>query len=114
MNKKRLKEISNYRNDMILHNFYYEINQKRLAKASGKINYKKRMQLQKKATPKWANKFFIKEIYDLAKLRSKIFNKQFEVDHVIPINSKKVCGLHVENNLQILEKAQNRIKSNKF
>lgn len=68
----------------------------------------------KQATPQWANKFFMKEIYSLAKLRSKLFSIEFHVDHVIPLNGKDVCGLHVENNLQIISRKHNMIKSNHY
>jgi 5-methylcytosine-specific restriction endonuclease McrA len=37
----------------------------------------------------------------------------FEVDHVIPLNGKDVCGLHTPTNLQVLTKTQNRSKGNK-
>jgi hypothetical protein len=62
--------------------------------------------------PAWANKFFISEIYELAALRTKMLGIKFEVDHIVPVKSKRVCGLHVENNLQILTKLENRAKGN--
>lgn len=37
-----------------------------------------------------------------------------EVDHIIPITHERVCGLHVPENLQMLTRTQNAMKSNKF
>ena len=68
-----------------------------------------------KATPGWANKFFIKEIYDLASRRTKLKSggyEQWDVDHIVPLNSPLVCGLHVEHNLQIIPRFENQAKSN--
>lgn len=58
------------------------------------------------ATPAWADLEKIKEIY---------INRpdNMHVDHIYPLNSDWVCGLHVENNLQYLTKEENLVKSNK-
>lgn len=69
---------------------------------------------QRGATPKWANKFFIEEAYRLAQLRTKMFGFKWHVDHIVPLRSRLVCGLHVENNLQILPEGDNLKKANKF
>jgi hypothetical protein len=67
----------------------------------------KRRALQLKATPKFANLNKIKEIY-------KNCPKGYHVDHIVPLNSKLVCGLHVEWNLQYLTPSANLSKSNKL
>lgn len=59
------------------------------------------------ATPPWIDKNYIedmKQIYASA--------GQNEVDHVVPLSSPIVCGLHVPWNLQHLPPKTNGIKSN--
>lgn len=65
------------------------------------------------ATPAWANEFFISEAYDLAARRTKATGFKWHVDHVVPLQSKLVCGLHVENNLQVIPATVNLSKHNK-
>lgn len=72
----------------------------------------RRRATKKKATPSWANEFFIQEIYHLSNLRTRTTGVSWEVDHIVPLNSKLVCGLHVENNLQVIPESYNRRKSN--
>lgn len=64
------------------------------------------------ATPAWANEFFIEEIYDLAQRRTKATGFKWHVDHVVPLQSKLVCGLHVEHNLQVIPATVNLRKHN--
>ena len=67
-----------------------------------------------KATPKWANSFFIEEAYRLAKLRTKIMGFPWHVDHIVPLKSPLVCGLHVHNNLQVIPAVRNLSKNNRY
>lgn len=69
---------------------------------------KKKRELTKRATPSWVDMDRIKEIYILAK------HLKMSVDHIIPINSDTVCGLHVPWNLQIITIQQNSRKHTKY
>lgn len=64
------------------------------------------------ATPAWANHFFIGEVYDLARLRTKATGFVWHVDHIVPLKGKNVCGLHVEYNLQVIPAIENYRKNN--
>ena len=69
------------------------------------------------ATPKWANKFFIEEIYDLARRRTLLKSgghAKWHVDHIVPLKSDLVCGLHIEHNLQVIPSEINFRKQNKY
>lgn len=75
---------------------------------------RKRNACVKRATPIWLEKEqikFMKSMYLNARILSKYFQAQCEVDHIIPIQSKLVSGLHVPWNLQIVTKEYNQRKS---
>jgi hypothetical protein len=65
-----------------------------------------------KASPIWRNQFFIDEIYHLAKIRSKATGIKWHVDHIVPLKSDIVCGLHTEANLQVIPAQTNQKKGN--
>lgn len=60
------------------------------------------------ATPAWADVEKIKLFYSEAQRLG------VEVDHIVPLRSKFVCGLHVEHNLQLLDRPTNASKNNRF
>ncbi len=73
----------------------------------------KRYASKTNSTPRWANQFFIEDIYDLAHLRTKATGFKWHVDHIVPLRSKTVCGLHVEHNLQVIPASLNQSKGNR-
>lgn len=52
------------------------------------------------------------EVYSLAKLRTVLTGVPHQVDHIVPLNSKHVCGLHSEHNFQVLTASANSSKRN--
>jgi hypothetical protein len=82
-------------------------------KAKVTANVARRGALKKQAIPPWACLETIKKIYQEALKITKITGIKHEVDHIYPLQSKYLCGLHVETNLQILTKQQNLTKGNR-
>jgi hypothetical protein len=108
----------------IYRNVYYEANKEkeraRDANWSKNNLHKKREYRAKrravllKATPLWANTNAIKRIYAEADFLSKATGIKYEVDHIIPLQGKNVCGLHVVNNLQVIQMVHNRQKAIRY
>jgi hypothetical protein len=68
------------------------------------------------ATPPWITESMreeIKNIYIKADIISKKTGIKHHVDHIMPLKSEKLCGLHVPWNLQILTAEENIKKSNR-
>jgi 5-methylcytosine-specific restriction endonuclease McrA len=72
---------------------------------------------KRQASPPWLSeddKWLLKEIYEVASLRSKLTKVNWHVDHIVPLKHDSVCGLHVPWNLQVITAAQNISKHNRF
>lgn len=106
---------------------YYE-NNKEKVNASARVNSKKyperrRQQVAKyraqkaSATPKWLNLddiSAIKECYRAASDFAYLFGENVHVDHILPIKSPSVCGLHVPWNLRVVPALVNWSKNNRW
>jgi hypothetical protein len=83
---------------------------------AGEVNARtaRRTAAKKQAIPKWANLDKIAEIYRAARWMSEQSGEIWEVDHLVPLQNAKVCGLHCEANLEIVPRPENRRKSNRY
>lgn len=82
-----------------------------------KYNYRRRVRYYRQlylAWPDWcASHPGFKRIYDEAKRQRKL-GRDVHIDHIVPICSDLVCGLHVPWNLQVLPAGPNMAKNNRF
>ena len=69
------------------------------------------------ATPEWLTDEHmsqIKEFFEICKLFEIYTGQKYHVDHIVPLKSDTVCGLHVPWNLAVLSEKDNIKKSNIF
>jgi hypothetical protein len=67
-----------------------------------------------RATPKWADMMRIQEFYELARRMTEATGYSWHVDHIVPLRSKIVCGLHCAHNLQVIPGKDNSSKGNRY
>lgn len=82
----------------------------------GKVNANimRRYASKRHATPAWADRGRISQLYSEASKLTRETGIRHDVDHIVPLQSPIVCGLHWHGNLQILTRAENLKKSNRM
>jgi hypothetical protein len=117
---KWLEKHPNYNRDYYIRNFDKDreaaIERARLYRKAnpGKINAwsAARHARELRATPPWVDHKAIQSFYIEAARLTRETGIKHHVDHIYPLKSKVMCGLHCQFNLQILTAKENRSKSN--
>jgi hypothetical protein len=76
---------------------------------------KARRRKHRQATPPWITrrqKSEMRALYQIAITMSKTTGELYVVDHIYPLRSDTVCGLHVPWNLRVITREENLRKSN--
>jgi hypothetical protein len=76
-----------------------------------------RKRRHRNATPKWITaeqKLAMRQLYLQAMELTKLTGERYVVDHIVPLLSDEVCGLHVPWNLRVITQEENLKKSNKL
>jgi hypothetical protein len=124
--RARLNHIKNYELNLARNRKYYIDNHEKEKEARRDhyrrnkkvylVNFYKRDARIKQATPSWLSEEMLSEIKQIYKKCETITIESgtvHHVDHIVPINGKTVCGLHVPWNLRIITASENLRKSNK-
>lgn len=69
---------------------------------------------KKQAIPPWADVDAIRVVYEEAHFIRDVSGEDYQVDHIVPLKSRLVCGLHVIDNLQIIPAKANAAKGNRW
>ena len=91
----------------------WKANNKTQVLADNKVRRRK----HREATPPWLTrkqKSEIRQLYQIAITMTQTTGEQYVVDHIVPLRSNEVCGLHVPWNLRVITQEENLAKSNKL
>lgn len=92
----------------------YDAQYRILNKSRRNANESKRRATMLCATPTWASELKILEFYETAAGLRMLLGAFYSVDHIVPLQSALVCGLHCEHNLQVVTREENSCKGNRF
>jgi 5-methylcytosine-specific restriction endonuclease McrA len=114
-NKEAVKARANARpkNEVTQYKRKYKEANPELYKALGSV----RKRRHRAATPKWVTaeqKLAMRQMYLQAMELTKLTGERYVVDHIVPLISDEVCGLHVPWNLRVITQEENLKKSNKL
>ena len=85
-------------------------------KNPGKVNAQGMLRYARKirAVPAWADPAILSYVYEKARQLSGQTGIRHHVDHIVPLQSEIVCGLHCEANLEVTTAKENQRKGNRW
>ena len=116
---KRLEYIEEHREEIYKKNTEWRNKNRESERARLKKHYTENKHLyraksavyrakQSQSIPLWFDKDEVEYIYSIAR------EKGLEVDHIVPITSAIVCGLHVQDNLRCIPSQLNKFKGARY
>lgn len=124
---RKSRYLKNYQKERSQQSLYAKSNRELLnshartfkSRHKGKVNAQTRLRQAKKlkATPSWLTEEQKTDMMRLYEVCSKInlkTGKVHHVDHIVPLQGKSICGLHVPWNLTIIPATMNLQKGNSF
>jgi hypothetical protein len=69
---------------------------------------------KKESTPSWVKRGDFKDLIDLRNQMRDATGIEWDIDHCIPLNAKKVSGLNCKENLQVIPQFLHKSKGNKM
>lgn len=125
--KKYLEDANNYEQHLQRARTYQQTPEGREAarryrgtetgKRKARINEANRRARLLQATPPWFNEHderILNDSVEQAQHMECIIGEPIHVDHIIPLNGERVCGLHYHKNWQILPRSENCRKNNRM
>ena len=92
---------------------YVENNKEKVKVGAIKYYYKRKKAVNAYSSDE-LTEFAFSEARELCNLRKEVTGFDWEVDHVVPLISKKVCGLHKWTNFAVIPASVNRSKQNTY
>ena len=83
-----------------------------IGRKASSIKYFYKRRLQQVFKSEW-DEFVFEEAIRLSVLREKVTGFKWHVDHIVPLNHKHACGLHVASNFQVVPASWNVKKGNR-
>lgn len=73
-----------------------------------------RYRFLERRTPAWADRAKLRWLRARVKILTALHGEQYSMDHIVPLRHPLVCGLHVENNIELMPEVENRRKGNNW